>query len=38
MEKHVIEEIFKKTAVKIDLIDGKKEAAIIFSTDLTRYY
>jgi len=33
--KEVIEEIFEKTAVKINLIDGKKEAAIIFSTDLT---
>ena len=30
----VANEIFKKTAVKIDIIDGKKEAAIIFSTDL----
>jgi len=31
----VVNEIFEKTNVKIDLIDGKKEAAIIFSTDLT---
>ncbi|UMB62252.1 rod shape-determining protein [Lutibacter sp. A80] len=31
----VVAEIFEKTAVKINLIDGKKEAAIIFSTDLT---
>lgn len=31
----VANEIFEKTAVKIDIIDGKKEAAIIFSTDLT---
>ena len=28
------EEIFKKTGIAIDIIDGKKEAAIIFSTDL----
>ncbi|MFB9273244.1 MULTISPECIES: Ppx/GppA phosphatase family protein [Flavobacteriaceae] len=33
--KEVVQEIFEKTAVKINLIDGKKEAAIIFSTDLT---
>lgn len=33
--KAVVDEIFEKTAVKINLIDGKKEAAIIFSTDLT---
>jgi len=31
----IIEEIFKKTSVKINIIDGKKEAAIIFSTDLS---
>lgn len=31
----VANEIFEKTSVKIDLIDGKKEAAIIFSTDLS---
>ncbi|MBL4724830.1 MAG: rod shape-determining protein [Lutibacter sp.] len=31
----VIDEIFDKTSVKIEIIDGKKEAAIIFSTDLT---
>ena len=31
----VCNEIFEKTSVKIDIIDGKKEAAIIFSTDLT---
>ena len=30
----VIEEIFKETGVQIDLIDGKTEAKIIFSTDL----
>ena len=30
----VVEEIFKKTGVQIDLIDGKTEAKIIFSTDL----
>ncbi|CAM1333774.1 exopolyphosphatase / guanosine-5'-triphosphate,3'-diphosphate pyrophosphatase [Tenacibaculum aestuariivivum] len=30
----VVNTIFKKTNVKIDIIDGKKEAAIIFSTDL----
>lgn len=33
--KEVVDEIFEKTAVKINVIDGKKEAAIIFSTDLT---
>ncbi|MEX1383241.1 Ppx/GppA phosphatase family protein [Lutibacter sp.] len=33
--KEVVQEIFEKTNVKINLIDGKKEAAIIFSTDLT---
>ena len=32
----VTEEIFEKTSVKIDLIDGKKEPAIIFSTDLSK--
>jgi len=31
----VINEIFEKTSIKIDIIDGKKEAAIIFSTDLS---
>ena len=31
----VATEILEKTGVKINLIDGKKEAAIIFSTDLT---
>ncbi|MDP3313728.1 Ppx/GppA phosphatase family protein [Lutibacter sp.] len=31
----VADEIFKKTNVKIDIIDGKKEAIIIFSTDLS---
>ncbi len=31
----VIDEIYKETSVKINLIDGKKEAAIIFSTDLS---
>ena len=34
--KAVVEEIFEKTGVQIDLIDGKKEAAIIFSTDLSK--
>ncbi|WP_196889494.1 Ppx/GppA phosphatase family protein [Aureivirga sp. CE67] len=33
----VAQEILDKTNVKIDLIDGKEEAAIIFSTDLTDY-
>ncbi len=33
--KQVVSEIFEKTNVKIDVIDGKKEAAIIFSTDLS---
>jgi len=31
----VISEIFEKTSVKVNIIDGKKEAAIIFSTDLS---
>lgn len=31
----VVTEIFNKTSVKIDIINGKKEAAIIFSTDLS---
>ncbi|SNR62067.1 exopolyphosphatase / guanosine-5'-triphosphate,3'-diphosphate pyrophosphatase [Lutibacter flavus] len=30
----VAQEIFEKTAIKINIIDGKKEAAIIFSNDL----
>ncbi|MEX6627342.1 Ppx/GppA phosphatase family protein [Tenacibaculum salmonis] len=30
----VIDTILKKTEIQIDVIDGKKEAAIIFSTDL----
>jgi exopolyphosphatase / guanosine-5'-triphosphate,3'-diphosphate pyrophosphatase len=31
----VVNEIFNKTSIKIDIIDGKKEASIIFSTDLS---
>lgn len=31
----IAESIFNETRVKIDIIDGKKEAQIIFSTDLT---
>ena len=31
----LVKEIFDKTGIKIDIIDGKKEAAIIFSTDLS---
>ena len=31
----VVTEILNKTSVKINIIDGKKEAAIIFSTDLS---
>lgn len=31
----LVTEIFEKTAINIEIIDGKKEAAIIFSTDLT---
>lgn len=31
----VVNSIFEKTKVKINIIDGKKEAAIIFSTDLS---
>jgi len=30
----IVNEIFEKTSIKIDIIDGKKEAKIIFSTDL----
>jgi exopolyphosphatase/guanosine-5'-triphosphate,3'-diphosphate pyrophosphatase len=30
----VVNEIFDKTSIKINVIDGKKEAAIIFSTDI----
>ncbi|GAB1307511.1 rod shape-determining protein [Urechidicola sp. KH5] len=33
--KEVIAEVFHKSDVQIDLIDGKTEAAIIFSTDLS---
>jgi exopolyphosphatase/guanosine-5'-triphosphate,3'-diphosphate pyrophosphatase len=33
--KEIVNEILEKTAVKIDLINGKTEAEIIFSTDLT---
>jgi len=32
---NIVESIFNKTGVEIDIIDGKKEAEIIFSTDLT---
>ena len=32
--KHVVDTIFKRTGVEIEIIDGKKEAAIISSTDL----
>lgn len=31
----VMKEILEKTTIPIDIIDGKKEAAIIFSTDIT---
>lgn len=31
----IIDDIFDKTGVKINIIDGKKEASIIFSTDLS---
>lgn len=31
----IVEEIYTKTGVQIELIDGKTEAEIIFSTDLT---
>ena len=31
----IIDDILEKTSIKINIIDGKKEAAIIFSTDLT---
>ncbi len=33
--KEVVEEITKESGITIDIIDGKKEAAIIFSTDVT---
>ncbi len=33
----VVNEIFNKTSIKIDIIDGKKEAEIIFSTDLSAF-
>lgn len=33
--KEVIDEILQQTGVAIEIIDGKKEAAIIFSTDIT---
>ena len=32
---HVVKSVFDKTGIQIDVIDGKKEAAIIFSTDLS---
>ena len=32
--KQLVDNIFKQTQIEIDIIDGKKEAAIIFSTDL----
>lgn len=32
-----IEDIYKETGIQIDLIDGKTEAEIIFSTDLTEF-
>jgi len=35
--KQVVEKIAKKTGINIDIIDGKKEAAIIFSTDLSHF-
>jgi exopolyphosphatase/guanosine-5'-triphosphate,3'-diphosphate pyrophosphatase len=31
----IVASIFNKTGIEIDIIDGKKEAEIIFSTDLT---
>jgi len=31
----IIKDILEKTSIKINIIDGKKEAAIIFSTDLS---
>lgn len=34
--KEIVQEIFTKTGVEIDIIDGKKEAAIISSTDLNQ--
>lgn len=33
----VVDEIFNESGIRIQIIDGKKEAAIIFSTDLTDF-
>ncbi|PCI31787.1 MAG: exopolyphosphatase [Flavobacteriaceae bacterium] len=33
----IVKKIAKKTGIDIDIIDGKKEAAIIFSTDLSYF-
>lgn len=33
----IVNEIAEKTGIQINIIDGKKEAAIIFSTDLTNF-
>jgi len=33
----IVDEIFEKTSVKINIIDGEKEAAIIFSTDISDF-
>ncbi len=35
--KFVVDKIVESTGIKIDIIDGKKEAAIIFSTDLSDF-
>ena len=35
--KDVVQAISEKTGIDIDIIDGKKEAAIIFSTDVSDY-
>jgi len=35
--REIIKEIYKETGIQIDLIDGKTEAEIIFSTDLTGF-
>jgi len=35
--KNVVRQIAERTGINIDIIDGKKEAAIIFSTDLSHF-
>lgn len=35
--KKLVDQIFEKTSIKVDIIDGKEEAAIIAATDLQSY-